>query len=53
MLAFVRQLRSDDEVVIEVTENTAMIVRLLRPLMQRVVIANPWIGFRHYPHRTQ
>jgi len=40
VVAFGRQLRPDDEVVIEATGNTAMIVRLLRPFVQRVVIAN-------------
>jgi transposase len=41
VLAFGRQLRADDEVVLEATGNTAVIVRLLRPFAQRVVIANP------------
>ena len=37
VVAFGRKLRADDEVVIEATGNTAMIVRLLRPFVQRVV----------------
>ena len=41
MIKFGRKLRSDDEVVIEATVNTATIVRLLRPFVGRVVIANP------------
>jgi len=41
VIKFGRKLRSDDEVVIEATVNTAMIVRLLRPSVRRVVIANP------------
>jgi transposase len=41
VVAFGRKLRSNDEVVIEATGNTAMIVRLLRPFVQRVVIAYP------------
>jgi hypothetical protein len=41
VVKFGRKLRSDDEVVIEATVNTAMIVRLLRPSVRRVVIANP------------
>jgi transposase len=41
VIAFGRKLRSDDEVVIEATVNTAAIVNLLRPFVRRVVIANP------------
>ena len=41
VIKFGRKLRSDDEVVIEATVNTATIVRLLRPFVGRVVIANP------------
>jgi transposase len=41
VIAFGRQLRRDDEVVIEATVNTASIVRLLAPFVHRVVIANP------------
>jgi hypothetical protein len=41
VLAFGRKLRPDDEVVIEATVNTAMIARLLRPFVGKVVIANP------------
>lgn len=39
--AFGRSLRRDDEVVLEATGNTAAIVRLLKPFVARVVIANP------------
>ncbi len=35
------RLQPDDEVVVEATGNTATIVRLLRPFVRRVVIANP------------
>ncbi len=41
VIKFGRKLRSDDEVVLEATVNTATIVRLLRPFVGRVVIANP------------
>src|SRR6201996_8975756 len=41
VIAFGRKLRSDDEVVIETTVNTAATVRLLCPFVRRVVIANP------------
>jgi transposase len=41
VIAFGRGLQADDEVVLEATGNTAMIVRLLRPFVCRVVIANP------------
>jgi transposase len=41
VLAFARNLSSDDEVVLEATVNTAVIVRLLTPYARRVVIANP------------
>ena len=41
VLAFARTLRSDDEVVLEATGNTMAIVRLLKPHVGRVVIANP------------
>jgi transposase len=40
VITFGHKLRSDDEVVIEATVNTATIVRLLRPFVQRVVIAH-------------
>src|SRR3712207_8890176 len=36
-----RELRPDDEVVLEATGNTLAIVELLAPLVRRVVIANP------------
>lgn len=41
VLAFARTLRPDDEVVLEATGNTMAIVRLLKPHVGRVVIANP------------
>lgn len=41
VITFGRKLRPDDEVVIEATVNTATIVRLLRPFVRRVAIANP------------
>ena len=41
VLAFARTLRADDEVVLEATGNTMAIVRLLKPHVGRVVIANP------------
>ncbi len=41
MLAFARTLKADDEVVLEATGNTMAIVKLLRPHVGRVVIANP------------
>src|SRR3712207_9077163 len=41
VIAFGRQLRADDEVVLEATGNTATIVRLLRPFVRRAVIAHP------------
>lgn len=41
VLEFARTLRSDDEVVLEATGNTMAIVRLLKPHVGRVVIANP------------
>lgn len=41
IVAFGGRLQPDDEVVVEATGNTATIVRLLRPFVRRVVIANP------------
>ena len=41
VVAFGKDLRADDEVVLEATGNTAAIVRLLTPFVARVVIANP------------
>jgi hypothetical protein len=41
VLEFARTLRPDDEVVLEATGNTMAIVRLLKPHVGRVVIANP------------
>jgi transposase len=36
-----RELRPDDEVVLEATGNTLAVAKLLAPLVKRVVIANP------------
>lgn len=42
VLAFANKaLTQDDDVVLEATGNTAIIVRLLKPFVHRVVIANP------------
>jgi transposase len=41
VLEFARALRRDDEVVLEATGNTMAIVRLLKPHVARVIIANP------------
>lgn len=41
VLAFARTLKADDEVVLEATGNTMAIVKLLKPYVGRVVIANP------------
>jgi transposase len=41
VLAFARTLNTDDEVVLEETGNTAVLVRLLSPFVRRVVVANP------------
>jgi hypothetical protein len=41
LLQFARKLKPDDEIVIEASGNTSAIVRLLSPLVARVVIANP------------
>lgn len=41
VIAFECKLRLDDEIVIEVTVNTAAIARLMRPFVRRVAIANP------------
>ena len=41
VLAFAATLRPDDEVVLEATGNTAAVVRLIRPSVGRVVVANP------------
>ena len=41
VLAFARTLRADDEVVLEATGNTMAIVKLLKPHVGRVIIANP------------
>lgn len=41
VLAFARTLKADDEVVLEATGNTIAIVKLLKPHVGRVVIANP------------
>lgn len=41
VLAFARTLRADDEVVLEATGNSAILVRLIAPFVRRVVVANP------------
>lgn len=41
VVAFGKSPTSEDEVVLESTGNTAAIVRLLKPFVRRVVIANP------------
>jgi transposase len=41
ILAFGRTLRPDDELVLEATGNTMAIVRLLRPFVGRIAVANP------------
>ncbi len=41
VLAFARTLRADDEMVLEATGNTMAIVKLLKPHVGRVFIANP------------
>lgn len=41
VLAFGRTLKATDEVVLEETGNTAILVRLLAPFVRRVVVANP------------
>lgn len=41
VVAFGKGLEPEDEVVLEATGNTAAIVRLLKPFVARVVIANP------------
>ena len=39
-LKFARSLRNDDEVVIEATGNSTAVERLVRPHVNRVVVAN-------------
>jgi len=41
VIAFGRTLKRSDEVVVEATGNTSIVVRLLRPHVRRVVVANP------------
>ena len=41
VVAFAQTLRPDDEVVLEATGNTMAIVRLLKPHVGKVIIANP------------
>jgi transposase len=41
VLAFARTFRADDEVVLEATGNSAILVRLIAPFVRRVVVANP------------
>ena len=41
LVAFAKTLSLEDEVVIEVTGNSAAVERLMRPHVKRVVVANP------------
>ena len=41
ILAFARTLRAHDEMVLEAASNTMAIVKLLKPHLGRVVMANP------------
>jgi len=41
VLAFAKTLSGEDDVVLEETGNTAILVRLLAPFVRRVVVANP------------
>jgi transposase len=41
VIAFGKTLQRNDEVVLEATGNTSVIVRLLMPFVRRVVVANP------------
>lgn len=41
LIAFAKTLSREDEVVIEVTGNSAAVERLLRPHVKRVAVANP------------
>ncbi|WP_456828301.1 hypothetical protein [Bradyrhizobium sp. USDA 4518] len=41
LVAFAKTLSLEDEVVIEVTDNSAAVERLLRPHVKRVAVANP------------
>ena len=41
VITFVQALRPDDEVVLEPTGNAASVVRLVRPHVGKVAIANP------------
>ena len=41
VIAFGKTLKRNDEVVLEATGNTSVIVRLLTPFVRRVVVANP------------
>ena len=41
VVAFGKALKRSDEVVLEATGNTGVIVRLLMPFVRRVVVANP------------
>src|SRR4030095_3360698 len=44
LIAFAKALKRSDEVVVEATGNTAIIVRLLKPYVRRVIVANPRQG---------
>ena len=41
VIAFGKTLQRNDEIVLEATGNTSVIVRLLTPFVRRVVVANP------------
>jgi transposase len=41
VMAFAKALKRSDEVVVEATGNTAIVVRLLKPYVRRVIVANP------------
>ena len=41
VIDFAKALKRTDEVVVEATGNTSIVVRLLRPYVRRVVVANP------------
>jgi transposase len=41
VIAFAKALKRSDEVVVEATGNTAIVVRLLKPYVRRVIVANP------------
>jgi transposase len=46
LVRFGKSLSVEDEVVIEVTGNSAAVERILRPFVKRVVVANPRMSSR-------